>query len=74
MTTALDRQAAVGLIGPRQVGKTTLALEIAERRGALYLHRESSTDRAKLDDPNLFLRQFGDRLVVLDPPRATAVP
>lgn len=66
LTTALDRQAAVGLIGPRQVGKTTLALEIAERRDALYLDLESSTDRAKLDDPNLFLGQFEDRLVVLD--------
>ena len=29
---ALKRQAAVGLIGPRQVGKTTLALEIARSR------------------------------------------
>lgn len=66
VTTALDRQAAVGLIGPRQVGKTTLALEIAERRNALYLDLESSTDRAKLADPNLFLGRFEDRLVVLD--------
>ncbi len=66
VTTALDRQAAVGLIGPRQVGKTTLALEIADRRDALYLDLESSTDRAKLDNPNLFLGQFEDRLVVLD--------
>ena len=66
VTTALDRQAAVGLIGPRQVGKTTLALEIADRRDALYLDLESSADRAKLSDPNLFLGQFEDRLVVLD--------
>ena len=66
VTTALDRQAAVGLIGPRQVGKTTLALEIAERRDALYLDLESSTDRAKLADPNLFLGRFENRLVVLD--------
>jgi len=34
---ALDRQAAVALIGPRQVRKTTLALEIAETRPSLYL-------------------------------------
>jgi predicted AAA+ superfamily ATPase len=34
---ALDRQAAVALIGPRQVGKTTLALTLAETRPALYL-------------------------------------
>ena len=48
ISEALDRQAAVALIGPRQVGKTTLALEIAERRQALYLDLEYSQDRAKL--------------------------
>ena len=63
---ALGRQAAVGLIGPRQVGKTTLAWEIAQRRGALYLDLESSSDRAKLAEPNLFLGEYEDRLVVLD--------
>jgi len=34
---ALARQAAVALIGPRQVGKTTLALELAEGVPSLYL-------------------------------------
>lgn len=63
---ALDRQAAVALIGPRQVGKTTLAQDIAEERGALYLDLEDSDDRAKLSSPVLFLRQYEDRLVVLD--------
>lgn len=63
---ALDRQAAVALIGPRQVGKTTLALEIAAQRQALYLDLESSQDRAKLSDPALFLRMYEDRLVILD--------
>ena len=38
---ALARQAAVALIGPRQAGKTTLALEIAKKREALYLDLES---------------------------------
>ena len=63
---ALDRQAAVGLIGPRQVGKTTLAWRIAESRNAIYLDLESSADRIKLGDPNLFLGEYEDRLVVLD--------
>jgi predicted AAA+ superfamily ATPase len=63
---ALDRQAAVGLIGPRQVGKTTLATAIAEAVPSLYLDLESSEDRGKLADPVLFLRAFEDRLVVLD--------
>ena len=63
---ALDRQAAVALIGPRQVGKTTLAQDIAEERDALYLDLEDSTDRGKLSSPALFLKQYEDRLVVLD--------
>ena len=63
---ALDRQAAVALIGPRQVGKTTLALEIAEARSSLYLDLESRDDRDKLADPALFLKQYEDRLVILD--------
>ena len=40
---ALDREAAVALIGPRQVGKTTLALAIAEQRPSIYLDLESRT-------------------------------
>jgi len=63
---ALDRQAAVALIGPRQVGKTTLAQEICDERGALYLDLEDSDDRNKLANPKLFLKQFEDQLVVLD--------
>lgn len=63
---ALDRQAAVVLIGPRQVGKTTLACEIAEERDALYLDLEDRNDREKLSEAALFLRSYEDRLVVLD--------
>ena len=66
VTDALDRQAAVALVGPRQVGKTTLAQDIAEERGALYLDLEDTDDRAKLSSPALFLKQYEDRLVVLD--------
>ena len=63
---ALDRQAAVALIGPRQVGKTTLAQEIGEERRALYLDLEDRDDREKLSNAALFLKQYEDRLVVLD--------
>ena len=63
---ALSRQAAVGLIGPRQVGKTTLALQIAEARDALYLDLENPRDRNKLKDPMLFLVEHEDQLVILD--------
>jgi predicted AAA+ superfamily ATPase len=51
----LDRQGAVGLIGPRQVGKTTLARTLGEATGALYLDLEAPEDRAKLAEPALFL-------------------
>ncbi len=54
------------MTGPRQVGKTTLALVFAEDSGALYLDLETRADRAKLADPDLFLRSYEDRLVILD--------
>ncbi|MBV9949619.1 MAG: AAA family ATPase, partial [Myxococcales bacterium] len=63
---ALNRQAAVALLGPRQVGKTTLALALAEQTGALYLDLEAREDREKLSDPALFLHAYEDRLVILD--------
>ncbi len=66
MQNALGRQAAVALIGPRQVGKTTLAYQLAEERDALYLDLEDSNDREKLSEPALFLGPYEDRLVVLD--------
>ncbi len=51
--SALNRQAAVALIGPRQVGKTTLARMIGEQRNALYLDLEDREDRDKLASPRL---------------------
>lgn len=63
---ALSRQAAVAVIGPRQVGKTTLALDIADNRPSIYLDLENTADRAKLENPDLFLEQHEDELVVLD--------
>ena len=66
VTNALRRQAAVALIGPRQVGKTTLAQNIVDRTDALYLDLESSADRGKLADARLFLVEYERRLVVLD--------
>src|SRR6185312_9281107 len=64
---SLTEQAAVAIIGPRQVGKTTLAREIADNRpGSLYLDLETREDRDKLAEPTLFLRQYENSLVVLD--------
>lgn len=66
ISKALARQAAVALIGPRQVGKTTLALEIGKNQPSIYLDLESPTDRNKLTSPELFLNRHTDKLVILD--------
>jgi predicted AAA+ superfamily ATPase len=63
------RQApAVVLLGPRQVGKTTLALEAARTwpQPSIYLDLERPADRMKLDDADGFLRMQGNKLVILD--------
>ncbi|MDN5836758.1 MAG: ATP-binding protein [Nitrosospira sp.] len=62
----MARQAAVALIGPRQVGKTTLALDVAKGRDAVYLDLEAIEDREKLRNPTLFLTKNEDKLVILD--------
>jgi hypothetical protein len=62
----LAEVSAVVLTGPRQVGKTTLALREGQARSALYLDLESERDRAKLREPELYLADHLDRLVILD--------
>jgi predicted AAA+ superfamily ATPase len=57
---------AVALLGPRQVGKTTLAQEIAGERPSVYLDLESPAGRAKLSDPEQFFADHEDELVILD--------
>lgn len=62
----LSESPAVALLGPRQVGKTTFALEIGETVPSIYLDLESEADRAKLSDPELYLSGHQDKLVILD--------
>ena len=58
---------AVLLLGPRQVGKTTLARTLAaEQPGAVFLDLERSADRARLAEPELFFARHRQQLVVLD--------
>jgi hypothetical protein len=66
LQTALVEAPAVALLGPRQVGKTTLALELATGRPAIYMDLESDADRARLAEPELYLPQHEDKLVILD--------
>ena len=62
----LDEAPAVVLLGPRQVGKRTLALALAEERDAVYLDLESEADRARLAEPELYFADHADELVILD--------
>jgi predicted AAA+ superfamily ATPase len=66
----LARFPAVALLGPRQVGKTTLALSLRGEpetdESPLYLDLELPSDRTKLADPELYLSEHEGRLVILD--------
>lgn len=62
----LGAHAAVAILGPRQVGKTTLAREIQASRPALYLDLERQEDLAKITDASVYLRTHADKLVILD--------
>jgi uncharacterized protein len=58
----------VVLLGPRQVGKTTLAKQIVSHRraGAVYLDLERPVDRRRLEDADTFLRAQDGKLIVID--------
>lgn len=65
---ALGYFPVVGIIGPRQVGKTTLAkiLEKGLSKPTLFLDLERDSDRQKLAEPELFLQQYTDRCIIID--------
>lgn len=58
----------VSIIGPRQVGKTTLAKQIMSESAnpTLYLDLELQSDLFKLNDAELFLSQHSEKLIVID--------
>jgi hypothetical protein len=71
LTAALRRHLevfpGVVLVGPRQVGKTTLARAIAaERPGSIVLDLERPADRATLAQPSVYFPRHREQLVVLD--------
>jgi uncharacterized protein len=66
---ALENMPAVALLGPRQVGKSTLAHKIADvytQKPKLLLDLESEFDRTKLTNPEAYLSQFGNHLIIID--------
>jgi uncharacterized protein len=74
LTQRLQEAPAVALLGARQVGKTTLVFDLVEhlvkankkQPEPLYLDLQSERDRAKLAQPELYLADHQDRLVILD--------
>jgi hypothetical protein len=64
----LRHMPAIVLLGPRQVGKTTLARDIADKRkaGAVYLDLERPADLRRLYDADAYLRAQTGKLVVID--------
>ncbi len=63
---SLEDFPVTGIIGPRQVGKTTLVRQWQGREEMVYLDLERNSDLNKLKDPELFLTQVADKTVVLD--------
>jgi len=65
---ALQNFPCVALLGPRQVGKTTLALEVGKEwiPSPIYSDLERPSDLVKLSDPEYYLRSNFGRLVILD--------
>jgi predicted AAA+ superfamily ATPase len=75
LESALARAPAVALLGPRQVGKTTLARQLAHalaaQRGGkianvVYLDLEKAADLRRLDDPGAYLRGRAGGLTIID--------
>lgn len=64
---SLDDFPAVGILGPRQIGKTTLAKQLSEKfPGSVYFDLENPDHLARIADPTIVLRPLQNRLVILD--------
>lgn len=66
LTTQLEQFPAVALLGPRQIGKTTLAFALSQSHDSIYLDLESEADRNKLIEPEAYLSMHQDKLVIID--------
>ena len=68
ISVLLNEFPAVAILGPRQVGKTTLAktLAKAQKRKVVYLDLEKISDQRKLVDPEIYFEANRDKLIILD--------
>jgi predicted AAA+ superfamily ATPase len=68
LLASLQQMPVVALLGPRQVGKTTLALAVADQiqKETTYLDLESDADWNKLSDAEAYLKRFDGKLLILD--------
>ena len=68
ITEYLEFFPAIGIVGPRQVGKTTLVKSVMENlpHPTIYLDLEYPEDLNKLSDPVLFLEQNIDSCIIID--------
>ncbi|CAG5069763.1 hypothetical protein DYBT9623_02500 [Dyadobacter sp. CECT 9623] len=64
----LAKTPAVAILGPRQVGKTTLAKSLAtsSKKSFTYLDIENPRDQVKLSDPYTFLENLSANCVIID--------
>jgi hypothetical protein len=64
----LERYPAVALIGPRQVGKTTLAKFLMSKisKRSMYVDLELPSDYSKMQEAEIYLKEHENACVVLD--------
>ncbi|HEC29980.1 MAG TPA: ATP-binding protein [Gammaproteobacteria bacterium] len=64
--SSIARNPAVALMGPRQVGKTTLALGLADLHPSIYLDLEKQRDLTRITDIEIFHAENREKLIILD--------
>lgn len=64
----IDDRPVVAILGPRQVGKTTLVKNIITKlsKQSVYLDLELPSDLLKLSNAELYLKDFDDKTIIID--------